>query len=300
MPALPAVTRRDGATNVNGLRLAWSEWSSEDTTPRQPSVLLLHGLASSRHIWDLVAPTLALHRRVVAIDQRGHGESDKPDSGYAIEQIIADDRALVDSLGLTQPVVVGHSWGGAVALAYAATHPEAVSGLVLVDGGATSLRSRPNATWEQIERDLKPPDFAGTPREAFIERMRNRADLPWRPEFEEIILNIVRVRPDDIVEPRLIWANHRQILRALWEFDPSEHAAQVRCAVSVILADRGLTSAQRQRASIAARRREADATLHRLINARRKQLIWYPDTAHDIPLHRPEQLAAAIEECASG
>src|SRR6266545_1920073 len=67
-----------------GVRLAVREWPSGG-----PSILLLHGLASSSHIWDLVAPRLAPRFRVVAYDQRGHGLSGKPSSGYGCDVLVA-------------------------------------------------------------------------------------------------------------------------------------------------------------------------------------------------------------------
>jgi pimeloyl-ACP methyl ester carboxylesterase len=295
--AAPNTGPIDGASVVNGLRLAWRAWHP-DGKAVDPPVLLLHGLASAKRIWDLVAPLLAVRRRVVAVDQRGHGASDTPDDGYDIAQVVADDVALADVLALTRPVVVGHSWGGAVALALAATYPERVAGLVLVDGGVGDMQSRPGTSWEQVERDLRPPDFAGTPRAAFIERMRSRADLPWRPELEEIVLNIVALRSDGTVGPRLAWEHHRRILRSLWEFHPQEYFGRVTCPVAVILADRGQRNDPRAATFQEAKQRGADAAWAGFTQAAQKRILWYTETAHDIPLHRPEELAADIEAIA--
>ncbi len=67
----------DGTISTNGINLHYRDWGGSG---RQ--VVLLHGLASSCHIWDLVAPQLAEDFAVIAVDQRGHGLSDKPDTGY--------------------------------------------------------------------------------------------------------------------------------------------------------------------------------------------------------------------------
>src|SRR5579884_2465458 len=84
-------------------------------------LLLLHGLASASRIWDLVAPILAQDRRVIALDQRGHGRSEKPDTGYDFATIVADDVAAAAKLGLGERyAVAGHSWGANVALELAA------------------------------------------------------------------------------------------------------------------------------------------------------------------------------------
>ena len=73
---------------ADGVRLAARGWEGD-----APGVLLLHGLASSSHIWDLVAPRLAPALRVIAYDQRGHGRSGKPTSGYGFERVLLPERA---------------------------------------------------------------------------------------------------------------------------------------------------------------------------------------------------------------
>src|SRR5438128_1702358 len=100
---------------VNNIRLHLRDWGGEG-----PPLLLLHGLASSCHIWDLVAPQLRQVSRVIALDQRGHGESEKTEGGYDFASVTADLRAVVEALQLERPILVGHSWGGNVVVEYAA------------------------------------------------------------------------------------------------------------------------------------------------------------------------------------
>src|SRR5438045_9676584 len=98
---------------VNGLRLHHQEWGPADGAA---TVVLVHGLGSTSHIWDLVGPRLGERSlRVLALDQRGHGESDQPDTGYDFESVGADLAAFMDSVGVTgRSVLVGHSWGASV------------------------------------------------------------------------------------------------------------------------------------------------------------------------------------------
>ncbi len=102
----------------DGVRLAVRGWPGDD-----PSLLLLHGLASTSHIWDLVAPRLAPRFCVVAYDQCGHGLSGKPSSGYGFDHLIADAAAAIRALRLGKPVVVGHSWGANVRSSSPSTGP---------------------------------------------------------------------------------------------------------------------------------------------------------------------------------
>ena len=101
-----------------GVRLRATRWPG-----RGDPVVLLHGLASQRRFWNLVAPHL-VGVPLLALDQRGHGDSDKPDDDYGYDAVVADLATALDALGLSRAVLVGHSWGASVALSFAAVHPE--------------------------------------------------------------------------------------------------------------------------------------------------------------------------------
>lgn len=288
----------EGYVSVGAVRLRYLEWdgppsSAGDADPLP--LLLLHGLASAAPIWDLVAPTLARERRVVALDQRGHGLSDKPDDGYDFATITADDLAAADVLGLGQRfAVAGHSWGANVALEIAARHPERVAALLLIDGGFGMLRERPDATWEQISRDLAPPRFAGTPRETFLGWVRQGIPLV-SPEVERIELNIVELRPDDTVAPRLSFERHMRILRAMWDEDPDQLFGKVQAPTLYVLAEGLANDAHAaEDGFLAAKRRGASMARQRMSAAPSVEVEWMPDTVHDIPLQRPDALSARM------
>lgn len=96
-------------------------------------ILLVHGWMGSSYHWRKVMPLLAQHHRVVAIDVRGYGESDKPYEGYDGRTIAEDLRQVINTLGLDRPIVVGHDMGALPALLLAAESPERVRGLAYVD-----------------------------------------------------------------------------------------------------------------------------------------------------------------------
>src|SRR5205814_1709852 len=96
---------------TGGVGLHVNVWPDGEGVP----FLLVHGLASNARMWDGVASALAgLGHPVAAVDQRGHGRSDKPDSGYDFITVTDDLVAVLDGLGFERSVAVGQSWGGNV------------------------------------------------------------------------------------------------------------------------------------------------------------------------------------------
>jgi pimeloyl-ACP methyl ester carboxylesterase len=104
-----------------------------DSGEGSPPLLFVHGWCCDRGYWREQTGVFAQDHRVVAVDLRGHGESDKPHQSYAMDAFVDDLVWLVGELGLDRPVVVGHSMGGAIATLLGSRHPEVVRGLVLVD-----------------------------------------------------------------------------------------------------------------------------------------------------------------------
>jgi pimeloyl-ACP methyl ester carboxylesterase len=115
----------------DGLSIHVLEWS-ESGTP----LVLVHGFGNEAHIWDDFAPLVAPHYRTVAVDLRGHGDSDHdPEARYDYDFHVADLEAVTAALGIERLVLVGHSFGGRTSMLFAAKHPERMAGLVIVDIG---------------------------------------------------------------------------------------------------------------------------------------------------------------------
>lgn len=127
---------------------------------RGPEVVLVHGLASDLAFWYLgVARILAATHTVTAFDLRGHGYSDMPPSGYTSADLAADTLELMNYLEIERAHLVGHSFGGSVALEVALAWPERVASLVLADARVNALQGRLPAVgdgrWERIDRELR-------------------------------------------------------------------------------------------------------------------------------------------------
>jgi pimeloyl-ACP methyl ester carboxylesterase len=285
-------------TPTTGLEVHYRDWGGPAVPDGgQAPVLLLHGLASTCHIYDLCAPLLARTRRVVAYDQRGHGDTAKPEDGYDTETFAADGIGVAQALHLSEPyVVVGHSWGALVALAWAAWHPERVRALVLVDGAIFPFREAPGATWEHVAERLAPPDLSGLPLESLLERSRaglSFLDEPFRRAYFGALMQIL---PDGTVRARLPRDKHMRILRTMWDADASGLFAALRCPTLALLARRTPADEEGRRMEelrvrLAGRLAQAQPLL---------RVRWLGDTIHDVPLQRPALLAEAIADLADG
>ena len=153
---------RDKWLTINGLSFHYRDWGGGGQ-----GIILLHGLASTCRIWDLVAPIMAQDgHRVVAMDQRGHGASAKPEQGYDFATVSRDLAGLIEGLGMERPLIVGHSWGADVALEFAAANPEVPKGLCFVDGGMIQPSAR-YTSLDQAREQMAPPIFSGVTLEAF-------------------------------------------------------------------------------------------------------------------------------------
>lgn len=106
-------------------------------------VVLVHGLGSSIRDWEYQIPALAGRYRVVALDVRGHGRSDKPRERYSIATFSEDLVALIDHLGLVDVHLVGISMGGMIGFQLAVDHPELLRSLTIVNSGPGSEGTHP-------------------------------------------------------------------------------------------------------------------------------------------------------------
>jgi len=180
---------------THGLTLGALEWSREGTL-----LLFLHGFSNDAHVWDPVAPAFAAHYRVVALDHRGHGESDRdPEGRYDHETMARDVASALESLGAKRVVLVGHSLGGRVAMRFAGLFPEAVAGLVIVDS-APELDAR-GTTRIRLDVQQQDPSFASL---KDYERVLARQYPATKPELlAKLAGHWARQRPDGRFELKL-------------------------------------------------------------------------------------------------
>src|ERR1700676_2229945 len=272
----------EGYLEREGVRLHWLEWAPPGT-PEPPAIFLLHGLSSNARYWERVARRMT-NRRLVALDQRSHGLSDAPPTGYGLELLAADAGHVIRELGLNRPVIVGHSWGGPVALEAGARLGELVSGVALMDGPIASISE--SITWEDASRMMQPP----LPRYGSLEDAYQASRQVLGNAWDDDLQPFVKAglwRDGSAWVLRLTAPVRLQILEQLYQFRPEVAAAAITAPLLVGLA-----------ANDAALRARKEAGARRIKEIRPDADIRWYDSQHDIPLIRADDVARDLEELA--
>lgn len=188
-PPAPSVAYDDSHIELNGHRIATRTWAGHG-----PPLLLIHGISSAGSVWNPIIPALTAEFTPIAIDQRGHGASGKPESGYLYGDYIADLDGVLEALRLDHPLILGHSLGGIVTLWWAAKYPDRAAALVIEDSPLHSGQDYMPAFDEWLmlnampEEDLRAhyaEEYPEWPPELVLERARLMANTA-RGVFAEL------------------------------------------------------------------------------------------------------------------
>ncbi len=160
-------------------RFHFLEWGDPQAEP----IVLLHGGNQSAHSWDLVSLHLSDRYRVLALDQRGHGDSEwNRGADYSISAMAEDANAFIAELGLKQPIVFGHSMGGMVSLALATRRPELPRALVVVDVGPQISEDGTRMIRDFVHRNIEFDDL-----EEFLDAVEKYDPYRSRSHMERTI-----------------------------------------------------------------------------------------------------------------
>jgi len=271
---------------AEGVELAADAWLPA-AAPGVPFVLV-HGLASNARTWDGVADRLAGYGHpAVTVDLRGHGRSSRPDGPYDVATVADDLASLIDAMQLERPIVAGQSWGGNVVVELAARHPDAIGGIVCVDGGWLEP-SREFPDWDACRAALAPPRLAGRPITEVEEYVRS-AHRDWPESGIRGTLANFEVLPDGTIAPWLTFDHHITVLRGLWEHHPSERFPDLGVPVLLAPVDGGDTDWTRRK------RRDVEAATAMIPDVR---VRWFVGD-HDIHAQRPDELSSVMHEFAT-
>lgn len=198
-----------------------------DHAGAEPPILLMPGLTLNAHSFDgLIAAGLNQLRRVIAVDLRGRGLSDKPETGYTLADHAADILGLLDGLGLEQVILGGHSFGGLVSYFMAYHHPERVRQLILFDSAATFHPRLGELIAPAIQRLGQPVESM----EAYLRHMRQAPHLAgyWSAELETFYRADVAEQADGTVIPLTALHIIPHIAAAIPQFDVAAALPQIK------------------------------------------------------------------------
>lgn len=198
-----------------------------------PAILLLHGAGGSLAAWAGLAPMLAERHRVVAMDLRGHGYSG--DGDWEWEAVLDDVEAVIDHFALSDPIVVGHSFGGMIAAMWGRRHKEA-RGVVSLDG------HRSAETDPRHYHGLEPAQ-----RDKALTGLRELFDMQEQAMAQPLPPQLVQAQPErQLIERdgthhlRLDHSLTRQLRADPWFRDALPVFAEVECPCLVVLAEENL------------------------------------------------------------
>jgi pimeloyl-ACP methyl ester carboxylesterase len=230
---MPTMTRVRG----DGIHLQLAVWEG-----RQGPVLLVHGLTANCRCWEGLAAGLAGKYRLLAMDLRGRGLSDKPQSGYSEAHHVRDLEGLIQDLALPPLVLCGHSLGAYIALAFAARHPGRVRGLILMDGGGDLDAEQ----WAQVDGAIKPAidrlEHVFPSIDAYLSLMRKAPFLqPWNSAIETYFRYDLMEVPGG-VRSRTSAAHIREEVTNKHNTSPAPFYPQIACPVLILRATQGILS----------------------------------------------------------
>jgi pimeloyl-ACP methyl ester carboxylesterase len=176
-------------------------------------ILCIHGLTANSRFWDCLASALSPRHKIIAMDLRGRGLSDKPLTGYSIDYHCKDVLAVMDDLGLKRPVLMGHSLGAFISLVFAAQYSNRVDRLILVDGGGKLTEAQMAKVFAGIKPSLDRlgkifpsfEDYVSQMKEApFLQPWNSFMETYFRYEVEAVDRGVrSRVHPKHIEEEAL-------------------------------------------------------------------------------------------------
>jgi esterase len=262
---------------ANGLGFRYLDWGTKGQRP----ILFLHGGALTAHTWDLCCLALRDDYHCMALDQRGHGDSDwAPDADYSLSAQREDVKGFTEAIGLDQFVLVGMSMGAINGLAYAIAYPETLSALVLIDAGPDVRRRGSSRIRDFVNGGAKPESL-----DAIIERA-----LAFNPRRDPKVLRrslMHNLRRQE--DGNWVWKYDRRRFQQMGE----EHAAERQALADGLTRVTCPTLVVRGAESDVFHEEDGERLAQRLPDGR---FITIPRAGHTVQGDNPKDLAAALRD----
>lgn len=263
---------KNGYFESDGLRLHYVEWGAESATP----LILLHHINTQARTWDHFARNMSRDYRVIALDMRGHGDSEWAGEGrYTTEDYARDVAALADHLRLRPAIVLGGSTGGRVALVFAAQHPGRARVVIMEDVGAVRPASISRGFTERLARG--DPEFDSVEEWARQLQGQNR-----RTPFEEF-LNDARQGTKRLPNGKLGLKRDPAVQRDLVPLELWHYVEQLRAPLMVLIGSESTIVGKDQQDRFL----EIRPTI---------KLVTIPEAGHIIVHDQPEAFERTVRE----
>ena len=229
----PVMKRAQG----DGLQIQLAAWEGEG----QP-ILCVHGLTANCRCWDVMASSLTPENKIIAIDLRGRGLSDKPSAGYSLQHHIKDILCVLDDLKQERIVLMGHSLGAFISLAFAANYPERTEKIILMDGGGQLTQDQ----WDKVTLAIKPSlDRLGQVFPSFEAYVANMKLAPFLQPWSQALEDYFRYESEAVeggVRSRINPANIIEEAQNIRQEAPAQYYSKIACPVLILRATDGIFS----------------------------------------------------------
>lgn len=214
----------DRFVTLNGLRIHYLDWGSEG----KPPLIMLHGIGRVAHSFDHIAPRFQSTYHVIAMDLRGHGDSQwSPEGAYLVEDYVKDLEAFVNRLDLHGVILLGNSTGGRVVQVYAGMHPERVARLVVEDVGPQRTNEIASGFARRVEQEDK---GWSSEDELVASLMRNGGRVS-----EELQRNYAHFGSKRRQDGRIVWKRDPNLVKGFVPTDLWRFVSKIQCPTLYIL-----------------------------------------------------------------
>ena len=221
----------------DGITLQLAVWEGKGNR-----LLCVHGLTANCRCWDVIASSLAPENNILAIDLRGRGLSDKPSTGYSMQHHIRDIYNVLDDLDIERIVLLGHSLGAFISLAFAATYPERTEKIILMDGGGQLNQDQ----WDKISLAIKPSlDRLGKVFPSFDDYVAHMKLAPFLQPWSQAIEVYFQYESEAVeggVRSRINPSHIQEEAKNIQQEESLQYYPKVACPVLILRATDGILS----------------------------------------------------------
>jgi esterase len=261
----------DRFVTTGALRLHYLDWGN----PGAPPLVLLHGIDRIAHTFDHIAPRFTSRYHVIAMDLRGHGDSDwDPQARYLVEDHVGDLERLVQSLGLRNVTLWGNSTGGRIVQLFAGRHPDLTAAVIAEDVGP----ERPRSIADAYARRVKQEENGWSSPEELLGRMRAAA----QPLPERVLAPYVRYGTKRREDGRLVWKRDPNLVKGFVETELWRDVRNITAPILYVLGGRSTIVP-------AATQQELKKVLPQV------RIVTMPGLGHYPSDEQPDEFAAIVE-----